>query len=356
MSITINLNNVQPLDELLTALSDLSFAGNQSLYLRVNSTADGFEFAAASGGGGGVWGSITGTLSAQTDLQNALNLKAALAGAAFTGAVSVATSGSGTTLDLTNSGSGTTLNIANSGSGSLVVVDSTKFVVTNAGNTGIGTASPSARQHIVTGGVSTIGQIIQAAAGQTANLQEWRNSSNQLLAALTPSEGMKVSNTDGTQSASLSFNALNMYTNRFLIQASVGSTSIFPNSGELTFLHSNTGVLNSVFRFGTDGPRPLNSTNSVQDFINVNPAINQSGTAGYRMLKINPTETAIGSGEKYLAWFGRGGSFLSGIDRTGAFQPASLADAAAANNTVYYSTTQSKLVFKDGGGVVNDLY
>jgi len=176
MSITINLNNVQPLDELLTALSDLSFSGNESLYLRVNSTADAFEFAAASGGGGGVWGSITGTLSSQTDLQNALNAKANLTGAAFTGAVSVTTSGSGTTLDLTNSGSGTTLNIANSGSGSLLVVDSTKFVVTNAGNTGIGTASPSARQHIVTGGVSTIGQIIQAAAGQTANLQQWRNS------------------------------------------------------------------------------------------------------------------------------------------------------------------------------------
>jgi hypothetical protein len=47
-----------------------------------------YEIASA-GGGGGTWGSITGTLSAQTDLQAALDLKANLAGAAFTGACSV---------------------------------------------------------------------------------------------------------------------------------------------------------------------------------------------------------------------------------------------------------------------------
>lgn len=41
-------------------------------------------------GGGAAWGGITGTLSAQTDLQNALNAKASLSGAAFTGAVSTA--------------------------------------------------------------------------------------------------------------------------------------------------------------------------------------------------------------------------------------------------------------------------
>ena len=40
-----------------------------------------------SGGGGGTWGSITGTLSAQTDLQSALDLKSPLAGPTFTGTV-----------------------------------------------------------------------------------------------------------------------------------------------------------------------------------------------------------------------------------------------------------------------------
>jgi len=35
---------------------------------------------------------------------------------------------------------------------------------------------------------------------------------------------------------------------------------------------------------------------------------------------------------------------------------AELADAAAGNSTLYYSTTQSKLVYKDSGGTVRDLW
>ena len=42
-------------------------------------------------GGSGSWGGITGTLSSQTDLQNALNLKANLASPTFTGTVSAPT-------------------------------------------------------------------------------------------------------------------------------------------------------------------------------------------------------------------------------------------------------------------------
>lgn len=45
----------------------------------------------ACGGGGGTWGSITGTLSDQTDLQDALDLKAPLASPTFTGTVTLPT-------------------------------------------------------------------------------------------------------------------------------------------------------------------------------------------------------------------------------------------------------------------------
>lgn len=40
----------------------------------------------------------------------------------------------------------------------------------------------------------------------------------------------------------------------------------------------------------------------------------------------------------------------------GYFLPVSSTDADAPNNSIYYSTTQSKLVYKDSLGVVNDLY
>jgi hypothetical protein len=38
------------------------------------------------------------------------------------------------------------------------------------------------------------------------------------------------------------------------------------------------------------------------------------------------------------------------------FTPTSLADTAAANNRIYFSTTANKLVFKDSAGVVHPLY
>ena len=43
-------------------------------------------------------------------------------------------------------------------------------------------------------------------------------------------------------------------------------------------------------------------------------------------------------------------------DAAGFLLPISSADAAAPNNSVYYSTDASKLVYKDAGGSVNDLY
>jgi hypothetical protein len=40
----------------------------------------------------------------------------------------------------------------------------------------------------------------------------------------------------------------------------------------------------------------------------------------------------------------------------GSIQPVELTDAGAVNNSIYYSTTQSALVYKDSGGSVNTLY
>lgn len=40
----------------------------------------------------------------------------------------------------------------------------------------------------------------------------------------------------------------------------------------------------------------------------------------------------------------------------GYFLPVTSADADAPNNSIYYSTDSSKLVYKDSLGVVNDLY
>jgi len=44
------------------------------------------------------------------------------------------------------------------------------------------------------------------------------------------------------------------------------------------------------------------------------------------------------------------------VRNDGTIKPVSMADASAANDSIYYSTTQSKLVYKDSGGTVNNLY
>lgn len=59
----------------------------------------------------------------------------------------------------------------------------------------------------------------------------------------------------------------------------------------------------------------------------------------------------------WVRWFSSIKNFLDNKFRAdGSFIPASLADADAANNSVYYSTTQAKLVYKDASGTVRDLY
>lgn len=46
----------------------------------------------------------------------------------------------------------------------------------------------------------------------------------------------------------------------------------------------------------------------------------------------------------------------NGEKLTAAFGALSMTDASAPNNTIYFSTTANKLVYKDAAGVVNNLY
>ena len=77
---------------------------------------------------------------------------------------------------------------------------------------------------------------------------------------------------------------------------------------------------------------------------------NAAGVIG-QIIKLAATPTA-----NALEVRSSGNTVLSALTSTGAFSPPSLADADAANNTIYYSTTASKLVYKDPGGTVNELY
>lgn len=65
-------------------------------------------------------------------------------------------------------------------------------------------------------------------------------------------------------------------------------------------------------------------TSGTTTALTVNPAINQSGTAGYTALDINPTETATGSGTKLLQRWAVGGATRSEINTSGTYFAANV--------------------------------
>jgi len=76
-----------------------------------------------------------------------------------------------------------------------------------------------------------------------------------------------------------------------------------------------------------------------------------SSSAVKAIFKASASQTA-----NLTEWQDSTASVLSSIDKNGAFKPPSLADASAQNNSIYYSTDASKLVYKDSSGTVNNLY
>lgn len=70
--------------------------------------------------------------------------------------LTVNVNGSAAGVDITQAGSGTSLNINNSGSGDFFVVDTSDFVITNAGDVGIDDATPDASLEIVDRGIDLL--------------------------------------------------------------------------------------------------------------------------------------------------------------------------------------------------------
>jgi len=118
----------------LTANSFVKLGGTGSQFLMADGTT-------TTGSGGGAWGSITGTLSSQTDLQNALDLKAPLASPTLTGTPTAptATAGTNTTQIAT-----TAFVYANSASSSIKQLNTIRLEsYGDSFTTGMGASSPS---------------------------------------------------------------------------------------------------------------------------------------------------------------------------------------------------------------------
>ncbi|GEM_PF-5657031 len=58
----------------------------------------------------------------------------------------------------------------------------------------------------------------------------------------------------------------------------------------------------------------------------------------------------------WVKWYASIVRLLARIRNNGTIEPVTLTDAQAENNSIYYSSDQAKLVYKDSGGTVNGLY
>jgi hypothetical protein len=170
--------------------------------IKFNPFTGNFDLVGSAGSAPATWGSITGTLSAQTDLQSALDLKANLISPSFTtpnlgtpsaGVLTNATGlpidgGTTGTLPAVRGGTGTASNFT---TGSIVFAaslgvygsDPTAFFWNSTTKRlGINTVNPISNLHVVAQSSSTVPALVQGVASQSADLQQWRNNVGGVLA------------------------------------------------------------------------------------------------------------------------------------------------------------------------------
>lgn len=81
------------------------------------------------------------------------------------------------------------------------------------------------------------------------------------------------------------------------------------------------------------------------------------GTSDSNSIVIGANATGNGSNTTTIGHTTITDCYIRGhLHPSGAVRPASIADALAPTNAIYYSTTAGKLVYKDSGGTVNNLY
>jgi hypothetical protein len=262
------------------------------------------ELIAEAGGGGGVWGSITGTLSDQTDLQTVLNAKAIATRAINTG--TGLTGGGNLTADRT-------LALDINGLTAESVADDADYIAiySDAASAirrmlradflaGIGASSPLV---LTANNASEVPLTLKMAASQTANVLELKDSLDALVFRVTKDGYLFASGSNA--SLQLSEGAA-----RALLQ--YGFNWVMIQSGSIDFsISSGNG-------FTVDSGALFPATSNATDL----------GKTGNLFKNVYA---------KY-------------------YIPQTSTNAAAPNNSIYYSSDNSKLVYKDSGGTVNNLY
>jgi hypothetical protein len=225
----------------------------------------------------------------------------------------------GTNFGYVGLGSGSTddIYIVNTGGGK-IRLNSQALVVSTSNTIGINETIPGAQLHVATAAAATKGLIVKGASAQSANLQEWQNNAGTVLAYVDLSGRIYASG-------------------NFTVADNAG---LFYRDGRVGI---GTGTSTPVFGCEySNYMRPIILSGYPDGAGSIGTIINTSNSYANATAKLLSVQS---NGTEKFAIFSNGG-----------IQPASMADSAATNNSIYYSTTASKLVYKDAAGTVNNLY
>ena len=260
-----------------------------------------------------VWGNISGTLSDQTDLENRFNTKADLSGATFTG------------------------NLITSGA-----LDKEKWLFSPY--------SANNYSAIYNNGVSPSATNYTLLANETST---FLNATTQVFLRINSnsSTGFKITSSQNQSMTNLLIEDTDPQLTLAHTSGSIETTLQTDASGDLDitvtgeYLNFNAPTASMLLN-STDASRATFKFNgSYGQLLNENGIfyITNSDANDPILLRTNNIER--------LRIDTNGKSIFSGE-----IEPASMANASASNNSIYYSTDASRLVYKDSGGTVNNLY
>ena len=130
--------------------------------------------------------------------------------------------------------------------------------------------------------------------------------------------------------SALSSSTAGLKLNTSTVNGVLEATNTSSTAGAINLKVSGTWTASSGVQYGTT----------------IVPTVNQTSTAGYTALLVNPTETGVGSGSNLLADFQVGGTSKVSIKNDGVIFPVQAATASAptyVKGGVYFDTTLNKL-------------
>ncbi len=248
--------------------------------------------------------------------------------------------------------------------------NSTTFADTGSKDTGL--IRPAAGALKITNGSTGLGSLwcgsaavgdvslrVQAVSGQTANLTNWLASDGTTVLSRVAIDGSHLLPLN-TPTASAGYSDLQLGTTLSGLTAAIGMNGTAANYTALVCQSNGTARVSLIIANTPTLTLAQSTSNSLQISAAgilktiALPTTVQPGAAGIVAFAVQAAASQTADLTRWLA--SNGTTVLAAVAANGAFTPASLANSAAANGTLYYSTDAGKLVYKDSGGTVNNHY